>query len=278
MTNEFISILKEIFEPTYPKGVKVSKVKKAGPQNSIIIKNQYRFKTSNGNDVRVLFDVNDETQTADIIFYVNDKLSDDSSAQEGVTRDEEILPNVLGVVKRFADKKQLKTITFTAWSGQGDKKVVKNLDYKQFKEPLITAFNAFNDEIKNHEVTYLPVTDRQKELSIKIKKELTPIPDIYKERVLNQLQNIKQKIDNDDYKIKELADNMAYAKELTKFKTFSRFIELLKRYSDALMSNSESGLVKTRNRRKDLYIKLVQRFFSDWKLDVFGDSFELTRK
>jgi hypothetical protein len=275
MTN-LSNILNEIFEPTYPKNVKVSKVKKTGTQNSVIIKDQYQFKTTIGNDVKVLFEVTNKS--ADIIFYVNDKLNDKSSSQDGISRDEEILPNVIGIVKRVADKKQLQTITFTAWAGEGDNKTVKNLDYKQFKDPLLIALNLFYDEIKNYQVTYLPVTDRQKETALKFNKEISPTPDIYKDILLNQLVTAKNYIENHDYKIKGLAQDLSYNKNLSKFKSFSNFLNLLKQFSDALISNSDSGLVKSRNRRKDLYVKLIQRFFTDWNLDLFGNSFELTRK
>jgi GNAT superfamily N-acetyltransferase len=56
-------------------------------------------------------------------------------------------------------------------------------------------------------------------------------------------------------------------------------LKLVKQYNVARMSHSEGGASVTRNRRQDLYKRLMDKFFSDkWNVKQERDSFELTRK
>lgn len=272
--------LTEFLEPTFPKNVKKGVTNKAGVQGSVIKYDRYEFTTSLGNNVKVLFD-RSKPNEADIIFYVNDKLDDKASSEQGTDRDKEILPNVLGVVKKVADSLKLKTITFSAYSGKGDSKTVKDLDSESLKPELLKALENFKKEIENYEIKYFPVTDRQIELAKKLKKEdPKPTPDIYKDITLNQIESTKKLIVSDSLQIQNSSANFMYnEKQFKQFDSYLPFIEKLRKFSTAIMSKTEKGVTVTRNRRKELYLLLLKKYFTEWKVDVDKHSnfFTLTR-
>jgi hypothetical protein len=279
--------LEEYIEPSYPAKVKSSIKNKAGVQGSIIPLKQYQFTTSKGNDVKVHFKIEDYmdlVKTGNVVFYVNDTLDDSSSSQEGsVGTDPEILSGVLGIVKKIADKLKLDEITFEAWKGKGDEKVVKDLNYQEIKPKVEKEFNSFYNKIVSFEPELLPISDKQIELGNKLGREPKPIPEINKENIIKILNAIKKAIDNNillhSYPVDELnhfVKNNERLREL--FPESKELVSLLYEYSKRMVSNSERGFVVKRNRRASLYKKFVSRFMPEWDINVDMDHFTLTRK
>jgi len=102
----------EIVEPMIPKGYRRKNVIKNATTNVAKPMVKINFTTSLKNKVEVQF-IETWDNEYQVIFYVNNVLDDQASATEGI-RDPEILPGVVGLMKREADKAHIRKFEFTA--------------------------------------------------------------------------------------------------------------------------------------------------------------------
>jgi len=241
---------------------------------------QYKFTTKNNNEVKVqLSDQGDNT--ADVVFYVNDTLDDGSST----SRDPEILNGVLWIMKEIPKRYNFNTITFSAWSGKGDNKIIKNLPITEPKQQFLKAYDTFFKSITNFKPTEIPPSQTRIDLAKKFNKPLIPLFDVNKDYIMPLLNDIKEYIKTDDPLIRGIIsklDDLYQYKDSTiinKLPGYEDLIKYGKKYSDAILSNTDYGLPQTHNRRQSLYSKILNKFFSnDWNITQRNSSFSLTKK
>lgn len=277
--------LNEIFNPIYPKGVKSKTIYKYGVQGSKIPIKQYEFNTKKGNNVKVHIKITDDGNTANVMFYVNDTLDDKSSKNNISTRDEEILPSILGIIKKQIDRLNINEVEFKAYSSTGDDKYIKNLDMEKPKKELYKIINEFKNMIENYEPKEIPNSLERINMLKKFNKPITNLKDFDKQYYLEKINEIEKLLKNDDPKIymlyKEIKNtNKSLIKNNMLLEKFEDFLITFKKYINAFISNkSENGLLISKNRRKDLYLKLINKYFKDkWFVDESHGFFTLTRR
>lgn len=268
-------------------------VEPAKPSNKItqsrIIKNkgtiqqkeliQYKFITKNNNEVKVQLSEQDDN-TADVVFYVNDTLDDGSSTN----RDPEILNGVLWIMKEIPKRYNFNTITFSAWSGKGDNKIIKNLPINEPKQQFLKSFDTFFKAIKNFKPTEIPPSQTRIDLAKKFDKPLTPLYDINKDYVILLLNDLNEYMKTDNTLIKDIISKLHYLSQhkdspINKLPGYEDLIKYGKTYSDAILSNTDYGLPQTHNRRQSLYSKILNKFFNnDWNISQNNSSFTMTKK
>lgn len=278
-------VLEEGIEPRKPSGKLVKKrvVKNRGMVTQKELE-QVEFVTAAGNNVKVQFQIRDGI--GDVVFYVNDTLDDDGGRDVG-SIDNEILSGVLWVVDTYADRMHLNGLTFSAWAGKGDNKVVRGVDLKKPQEMALNAIKAYMAKISEYKPKLIPPTPGRIALARKMGREPIPVYDVDVAKVLEILGKIIEKMGKSDVMVvgdvrefeevlwrefngKKLDDMVPGAENLFK---------VLKNYTVALLSHGESGTLVNRNRRQDLYKRLMDKFFSvKWNIEQKGNSFTLTRK
>lgn len=262
--------LKEWIEEKKPSKVSHSKiVKNSGTVMSKIV-DQYKFTTMKGNIVKVHFDIRDNG--AEIVFYVNDALSDDSSKTEGSDYDTEILSGVLWVVKYIADKKGLTELRFDAWKSKDDFKIRKNIDIIGPTKKLLLILDKCIKIATDTEKVVLPITQARLDLSKKFNMPLRDVYNFNKEELLERLQVVKQSVE-------EGKDLRSVHSTFHDVKIFDPkdLEDAIKVYNVAYQSNTEEGFKDTSNRRLSLYRKLIAKNMIGWKVEQYGESFILRR-
>lgn len=290
----FSDQLSEIFEPRYPSEVKRGVVKKFGVQGSVIRKKEYKFRTGLGNEVKVHFKVDDNSdiKSADVLFYVNDTLYDDASRIGDKVRDGEILPGVLGIVRKVSDRLGIDEITFEAFSGDGDEKIVKDLPLGDSIEEMGNIVDRVYQSVSNHELVEVDPSERMKELARKLGREPKKMYDFDKNETLVLLNRFIEylekfgRMDVDDrlrgyYNILvglEQIVNRSKNGEFVKRYGLDDMMVKMKGLGRILHSHSGDGYREIRNRRSGVYEKLIGRFFNDWDLEKIGKHYTMTRK
>lgn len=282
--NQFY-LLTESVQPQKPSGhIKSSWItKQKGTAFAHKVK-QFQYQTKLGNDVKVHADPIENGYS--IIFYVNDKLDDRSSEENKGenNRDDEILNGVLWIVKNKLSDAQI--LEFDAWGmGSGDSKIIKGLDVHKPLKAMSDSFKNVEYQIEKITPIEIPPTPRRIELARKFGLRLNQEFDIEKDMMLALFRNLRNAIQEHDlpviYQQIDAFKNIVEKSDALK-KRVSGVEELLKHmleYRDALISNTETGLVKNRNRRKGLYAKIMERYFSDeYTIDVAGNHFTLVKK
>lgn len=229
---------------------------------------QYQWNTKLGNNIKLKMEPTGDSYY--VIFYVNDVLYDFSSKKEGHVRDPEILGSVFYTLKLKANQLKAQRLTFRAHKGEGDKdRVIKGLNPEQYKPIIFNLIEQLRKEILQNEPEWAPPDDKIISLYQKIKRQ---VPTAIQHKSIVLLNNIIQRINNN-----EEIDDLIYSLEL-KFNQHP-LIQKLREYNNAVKSNSVSGLIVRRNRRKNIYSRVLEREFSNnWNISVSDDYFELTRK
>jgi hypothetical protein len=282
------SIIKELIEPKAPGNLKKSTITKAGTQGSPVKINQRQFTTSKGNVVKVHFKpfIEDNLKAVDVSFFVNDTMDDEASGQ----RDSEILPQVLHTVLAYAKTSKVQRITFSAVAGSGDTKTKFNIPLDRHVASLKSAIAVFYKKLIAIEITpemEKDELDRVNAIYAKIGKPLkTSATVMYKDELIAVLKQIMDFIDNLTPSENSGNEFNALYQEFMKYikrtDNWPEFHALLKEFSNmaaVLYSYTKHGAMISKNRRLDLYTKLVQRYFAkDWDISITGTSFGLTRK
>jgi hypothetical protein len=277
----------EIIEPVIPKGYRrKNTIKNASTNNAKpMIKINFTTKLKNKVEVQLIDNWNKEYQ---VIFYVNNVLDDNASSGERY-RDPEILPGVLGLLKRESDKIHANKFTFTAHSGQGDEKLIRGMDAVTLIKNTNEILNQFKNAIKSHVTTMLPPNQQRIDLFNKLNRPIPgPEPDFNKEKWLEFIRDINiymtaQPQSNQGRELEVFIYNLRNEIERGSFKyldfDIERLYEYLKDTSIAIQSLSQEGYLRKENRRAAIYKRLVEKYFSSgWDITISGDRFTLTRK
>lgn len=274
-------IIKELLEPKKPSNVKSSVFNKSGVQGSETKVSQRKFVTKSGNDVKVHFKQTGN-DSVDITFYVNDS-TEDAAVKGG--KDVEILPGVLHIVLQYLKKSKVNYCTFEAAGGSGDYKTKYNLPKDKIITSIKDHINQFKDKLSNTKITpemEKNELDRINALRAKLNKPLeTTAIVIYKDQLLHTLSELETNIETIEAdQIRDLIRYMnEYSKNVLKWPEFEQLMKLLYEFQKVLSSYSEKGALIHRNRRQDLYSKLVDKYLSnDWDIETTGTMFYLTRK
>ena len=289
-------LLSEGIEPRKPLGKLVKKkvVKNRGMINQKSL-DQIEFDTTDGNNVKVQFQIRDGI--GDVVFYVNDTLDDLGGRKDGSV-DPEILSGVLWVVDVYADKLGLQGITFSAWAGKGDTKVVRGLDVSKPLEMAKKAVSDYLNDVKAYKANIIPPSERRIALAKKLGREPAVVYDVNVGKLSGILEEMLEDLENESivrtHFFEEeihlsrdvgggLTDNLLDMNPYTKLEDLIPgaldTLSVVRKYNVAKMSHTEDGASVTRNRRQDLYKRLMDKFFSDkWSVSQERDSFTLARK
>ena len=274
---EFKHWLNEIAAPAKPSGAvkKINIIKNPGTIKAKPVI-EFRFKTKQGNVVKVHFD-NRGDGVFEALFYVNDTMYDDSSTKGGSTKDYEILPSVLHVIKIQAPKLGAKKITFSAIQGQG--RWVKKLDIEPVKNKAVQALEKFEITVQQYPVKMIPPSPQRIELFKKFNKGTPqPLPDLDTPTMLSHIERLKSQLDSISA-INIFIENL-YRIDWKIFGIDPKpLTDMLRKLEGAIESHSEKGWYDDTNRREYIYEKLFNKYFTDeWNVIKNGTSFELVRK
>ncbi len=267
--------LYEIVEPQKPKKINKSTFIKNKGTNIAKPILQYYWKTSLGNKIKLQLDFDGEKY--DVNFYVNDTHYDDASAREGRIRDPEILNSVIYVLKKKMDELNAKKFTFKGQDSPKDYKMIYNLPLEPTKNNLVKTLESLLNFLKNRTPVLIPPSQERLDLFKKFNRPAPgPRPD-FSDETIDKLNIILEKI-----KANQLADydqifQSYIQKEFEAVKYDSNpLIQMIKRYNQIIESQT-GGWNRYKNRRAEVYDKLMQRFFSDWKIERSRNNFTLTR-
>lgn len=272
----------EIVELKNPKGVRKSTIIKDKGTNLAKPSIQFRWKTKLGNDIRLQFDI-DGINEYKVVFYVNNTLYDDAASNTNNGRDPEILSGIFYLLMSKADKLGAQKINFRGHQSENDTKIVRGLNFEQYKPKLLELLNQFESVVQNHQVQMVPPSQYRIDLFKKLNRGVpVPTPDFNKnawqnwikltinavqnnERLIGNINGLKTGIGNGDFSVLHF--------------DFNNLVDTMTNFSNAVESNSPEGWTKTRNRRTAIYTKLVNRYMADkWDVEIRGDWFYLTRK
>lgn len=286
----------EGIEPKKPLG-KITKSKVTKNKGMINQRDldQIQFNTSSGNNVKVQFKIEDGV--GDVVFYVNNTLDDNGGRKDGSV-DPEILGGVLWIVDTYSDKMGLRGLTFSAWAGKGDTKVVKGLDMEKPREAALQKLRSYMQDVSEYKARIIPPSENRIALAKKLGREPTVVYDVNVGKIeliiREMIADIEDRgvvrslpFEEEVYLTRNVGggvpDNLLDLNPYTKLEDLIpgalETLELVKKYNVARMSHSEDGASVTRNRRQDLYRRIMDKFFSGkWNVEQERDSFTLTRK
>lgn len=238
---------------------------------------QFQWTTKIGNVIKLMFEPKGD-DTYSVMFYVNDVLYDFASQKGefndvdgkqiffGDMRDVEILGNVFYLMKLKANQLHAKQLTFRAHQGEKDERFVTGLDPEQYKKLIPSLIAQLKRYINEPE--FIPPNNTIIGLYKKLNK---PIPDQVPHKVHSLLKSIEEKVNNN-----EEIDDLIYS--LDNQYPNHELVQVLKKYNNAIKSNTPIGLIIKRNRRKNVYKRILERYFTgEWHISIKDDYFELTR-
>lgn len=273
----------EIVEPFKPISVKKKLTSKNKGTNTEKPMLQFQWKTSKGNDVKLqLIPKNSEQTDCEAIFYVNDTLDDNAGGNE---RDPEILSSVLYVLRKKAETMNIMHLFFQSHSSDNDTKIIRNLPINT--HPALTQLDQFENAIKRYTPFFLPHSQKLIDFYAKVNKPL-PAQQLSFDRNswLNWIEALKKNIINppnhqDGSDIEHFLDALKTGIGTDKFKVLNFDVSILEKtletLSNEIKSNSEQGWRRTTNRRKEIYHRLIKKYFPDWKITISNNSFYLDK-
>ena len=236
---------------------------------------QFQWTTKLGNTIKLQMEPTDQARTSYfVIFYVNDVLYDFASKKEASARDYEILGNVFYVLKEKADKLNAQSLTFRAHKGErDDPRIVRGQDPNAQKPEIFGLIDRLKKNILRFEPEWAAPDEKKVALYQRIKKE---VPATIQHKSIVILNNILKAVENN-----EEIDQLIYNFQVM-HGTEDLLIKKLQDYNNAVKTNRPEGLSVPRNRRRNVYMKVLQRDFSqDWNIRTDGvndEHFIMTRK
>ena len=240
--------LNELTEPSQPKGeVTTLNHKQSGYEYT-----SRKFVTSLGHDIKVTFKWLG-ADSVDAMFSVDGSIDD----REG-PKDPELLPGVLWVLLQFLNENHINYCTFFAMPGKGDRKIKYNLS----TDKLLKNINTFS------------TTLLQKIDTFEYKDDVHPTF----LNTLSKMSTLDSSVSIDEVNT-IIRIYRGYGSDVEEFPEHAKLEELLIKLLQALKSHSPQGVEIIRNRRAELYTKMVEHYFAnDWDIDIIGMNFGLTRK
>lgn len=285
--------IQEVLAPRKPDKVVSSTMSKSGMQGSKEKIIQRQFTTSSGNDVKVHFSprVDDGEASTRISFYVNDKMSDESSTEgKDIASDFEILSGVMYITLMYLNRAKLNHCSFEAFAGEGDKKTKHNIPIESIRRKIIDAVDKMSAKLSSLVITpemKQAALDQRNILLKKLNKPLaTDIVVIFKDELIQILVAIKQFITSlkpDVTAIGQLETlYQSMQRHNIRVDKWSEYIELITPLDElrtALQSYSPQGVYIYKNRRFSIYSKMLKKYFAnEWDITTYGTTFELTRR
>jgi len=238
-----VFIISEVIEPKKVKGVRYSKRIHNKGTNIATELHTWKFKTSKGNEVEIIFKPTSGDRAYDVSFFVNEEMS---AQKSGGDSDKEILAGVFTLLPKLADKLGAQNLTMESYDERLDqRRTLKGLDYKKVEKDFTKEFERLLSE---EEDEALRQKLRQTYNHIFVDKDWD-ISGVY--TFIGRQGQKYQKLNN-----------------------------LFKDYRDAYLSNQEGGYEIKVNRRYNIYKQLIPRFMKDWEIYEYPNYFyfELKRK
>ena len=282
MKFQFKEWLNEVAEPARPPGRvrKANRVKNAGT-NTAGKSVQFNWTTQLGNKVSLHFDHNGD-DVYEVMFYVNGVLHDDAAKTEG-GRDPEILSGVFYLLKKKAEELGAKELQFRAHVSEGDTRVVRGLDPEKYKPQLLKAIDDLDQVILSYKPQMIPPSQTKLDLWQKLNRGIPEPEADFRPEVWHNWLNKLRKAIQDNQIVDGFVDTIKTVIGTNKFKPLgidlTSFVTALEDYSNAVLSNTERGWIRRRNRRASIYDTLLKRYFTDsWIIERDGNFFRLFRK
>jgi hypothetical protein len=271
--------LVEFLDPKKPTNIKTKRQKKLGVQGShslVIIK---EFNTSHGNNVKVCFQkiedpFEDEDFQYTVYFYVNDTMHDRDD------RDPQIFPMVLYVIKSFIERNKVTGFKFIAISSTNDEKTVRGMDEEKFKREYFKKLQVLVDYMKANPKKEIEPSQKQIDLYKKVNR---PLPKFYNiqnyDKIVDALKNLLANKDNNQYIYSNGYSIVGYFNPtIENSKMLNDISDAHSNFVNSMKSNTEDGVQIKKNRRAVVYKKLIDKFLSDWDVNIDGDHFQLLKK
>jgi hypothetical protein len=275
----------EIVEPNKPQS-SVRKSNFVQDQGTNVAKPAIRFswKTQLGNNVKLHF-IQEGQDEYEVMFYVNNTLYDDASANTENGRDPEILSGIFYLLKDRADRIGANRLTFRAYESEGDMKTVRGINPDPVQQQALMELQRFHAAVQQYQPRLIPPNQTKIDLWKKLGRgEPNPLYDFDKKIWLNWIPRVAAALQNNE-RMYGYLNELKTAVGTDKFNMLShdaaRLVEALANFDNAVASNSEEGWQRKRNRRAAIYSKLVNRIMADkWDIEMnsLGDRFTLTRK
>lgn len=270
---EFKSWLNEIVEPQKPGKVTKSTVIKNKGTNTARPIMQFYWKTALGNKVKLQLDKKDENEY-DVVFYVNDTHYDDATASDGRIRDPEVLNSVIYVLKNKTNDLNINKFHFKAQDSPKDYRLIHNLPSEPLKSNLINNLSSLIKHLETRTPVMLPPSQERIDLAKKFNRPIPQAKEDFRKENIEELKNTLIKIQNNqlvDYDqfidLKDFA-NINYNPQ--------SLIEMMKEFNQIITSQT-GGWNRYKNRRAEVYDKLMKKYFPDWIIERSRNNFTLTR-
>lgn len=215
------------------------------------------FTTSQGNKV-VVHIFPDDVDSYEIAFDVNGDRKEQSRE-----KDSEILSGVFGVVLKAVDKYKINKLKIKADSDDRDTKIKKNIpmgDYEdRYKDILSKVLQI---------LTSLDLSDNPSEAMAKIYQKRGKVYDPNANLNLT-IKELTHAMDG-DYKIypQHISGLHYFPKEY-----IDEFNSIITEYNKRKNSYSDDGVKVVRNRRYEIYKRVIPKHFKDWDI-TFEDKFD----
>ena len=245
---------------------------------------QFSWRTKLGNMVKLHFTSEGEN-SYEVVFYVNDTLYDDASANTENTRDPEILSGIFYLLKEKADKLGANELSFRAYESKNDTKTIRGLDSNEPKSQAITELQRLGMAIQQYQPQLVQPNQNKLDLWKKIGRGVPePTPDFNTNTWMSLVSQLTNAIQSEQ-RIITYIDQLKTGIGTDKFRVlnydFGSLLESLTNFDNAVASNSEQGWPRKRNRRAIIYSKIINRTMAgEWDIQTNGssDRFTLTRK
>ena len=275
---EFYQAINESLELKEPSNVIFKDGSKAPSKKS-----SYIFKTSKGNSIEVFFVGSSEDRNLSVSFTVNGEMNDKSSGDG--SRDIEILPQVFFVIKKHLEDFNIKEFTF---------KPIKT--FKDIKEAIPDSLNNIFQEVLSDVQTFERFLDREF-LGI-VKQNTNPFEYNLIKNILNTsfkdtLEVFKEDLEKKDIdgigtiksrlikpinalwkitSIDMLSSNLKKGIEDTFGGSLYRLVNALQKF------NSEGKVKSSKNRRSNIYLRMIRDILPEWFVESLGDIIRVTKK
>jgi hypothetical protein len=222
---------------------------------------EYTFVTSRGNEVSVEMDHSaseeDDSDHCDVTFKVNDTYNDEERSDKG--RDVEILNGVLGVIQDHIWENKITSFTFAAWSGGGDTKNAIMGNEEKLREEAIELLREFYHKVKA-EMESMDFNSRQYISDHDILGDVS--------RLMNLLGHYSAEMRDDQLHNIEMFRKQLYSIVAPIDDVIDSGLDyplkVVKDFLQSMVKFKEVNAGRLRNRRSDLYRKMIERFLPGW--------------
>jgi hypothetical protein len=272
----------EIVEPMRPKGARKSNFTINLGTNTARPATRFRWKTSLGNSIDLNFE-HGEADTYTVVFYVNGTLFDDAPKNTVNSRDPEILSTIMHALREKADALNAQVLYFRAAKSDKDSRLVRNLPQKDLAARAIGYLNQFKQMASNYKVQLIPPSQVRLDLFKKLNKpDPMPRADFDQKRWMLWANSVHSLIEKQQ-PLGNISSIEGAGLEPSELRLIgfdpTPLVQTLKALDEVFKSMTPEGFLKNKNRRAEVYDKLMQRYMSDkWNVIRKEDFFELTRK